>query len=302
MKPPFAWYGGKSGLAALLAGELPPHQTYVEPFGGSAALLFAKPRSRREIVNDINPICANLLRVIRDQPAHLASAVPDRPTKQDWFTAQTAVWNATPGAAGALSTAQQARLAASAKVRYRTADEADPLPLAAATFTACNGAFNSRLYGGQIGDTWPSLKMLASMPKRKALIAAAAERLAGVEIEQRDGLEMIAEHAMDPDALLFIDPPYLYAEDGGGSRTKRTTYGPGEPPDLDWHRQLLGQICFPSRARMLITSGDDGLYREKLAGWRLVERIGKTWMNARHLIWANYDARAVSARAAGGGG
>lgn len=38
---------------------------------------------------------------------------------------------------------------------------------------------------------------------------------------------------------------------------------------------------------MVVTSGDDGLYREMLGGWRLAHRIGKTWANARHLVFLN---------------
>jgi DNA adenine methylase len=43
MKKPFPWYGGKEALANQLLSLLPRHQVYVEVFGGSGALLFAKP-------------------------------------------------------------------------------------------------------------------------------------------------------------------------------------------------------------------------------------------------------------------
>lgn len=37
----------------------------------------------------------------------------------------------------------------------------------------------------------------------------------------------------------------------------------------------------------MVTSGGDGLYREMLSDWRLAHRIGKTWANARHLVFLN---------------
>lgn len=37
MKPPFSYYGGKVGLAPLIASILPPHRVYVEPFFGCGA-------------------------------------------------------------------------------------------------------------------------------------------------------------------------------------------------------------------------------------------------------------------------
>lgn len=289
MKPPFVWYGGKASLASRLARLMPRHHTYLEPMAGSAAALFAKDPAPVEIINDLNPVAVNLMRVIRDQPREMLAHIPDAPTKQDWFTAQTAVWNATPGCEGSLSTTEQAKLAEYARVEDVRAGELTPAAAAAQAFVACCGAFNARLYGGRIGDTWPSKKMLAAMPSRKARILPASARLREVEIECTDGLRLIELHAADPDCLMLIDPPYLYAEDGGGSRTKRRTYGPGEPPDLEWHRRLLA-LLLDARAMVMVTSGDDGLYREMLGGWELAHRVGKSWANARHLVFLNEPA------------
>ena len=139
MRPPFVWYGGKASLAPKLAALMPRHATYVEPFAGSAAALFAKHPAPVEIINDINPVAVNLLRVIRDQPCAMLDLIPDAPTKQDWFTAQTAVWNATPEIAGALSNLEQAKLAQYAKVDDIRAGELSPPAAVAAAFIRTNG-------------------------------------------------------------------------------------------------------------------------------------------------------------------
>ena len=49
MRAPFAYYGGKSGMAQRVVELLPDHRVYLEPFGGSLAVLFAKAPAVNEI-------------------------------------------------------------------------------------------------------------------------------------------------------------------------------------------------------------------------------------------------------------
>jgi len=67
LMPPFPWMGGKVWLAKRLAENLPQHHTYVEVFGGAAALLLAKPPSPVEVYNDIDSGLVNFFRVLRDE-------------------------------------------------------------------------------------------------------------------------------------------------------------------------------------------------------------------------------------------
>jgi DNA adenine methylase len=50
----FASPGGKSGLADMLAGMMPRHTTYVEPFFGSGAVFFTKELADKNVANDCN--------------------------------------------------------------------------------------------------------------------------------------------------------------------------------------------------------------------------------------------------------
>ena len=56
---------GKKRLAGRLAALLPPHKTYVEPFAGSAAVLFAKEAADVEVINDADAEIVQAYRIIQ---------------------------------------------------------------------------------------------------------------------------------------------------------------------------------------------------------------------------------------------
>jgi len=60
-----AWIGGKSHLADRIIPLMPPHKCYCEVFAGAAWMLFKKPESKVEIINDINADLVTLYRVVR---------------------------------------------------------------------------------------------------------------------------------------------------------------------------------------------------------------------------------------------
>ena len=68
---PFKWVGGKSRLRKAIIPLIPAHQCYVEPFGGAAWVLFGKPPSPIEVLNDIDEELINFFRVVKRQPEEL---------------------------------------------------------------------------------------------------------------------------------------------------------------------------------------------------------------------------------------
>ena len=56
---------GKKRLADRLVAMLPAHKIYVEPFAGSAAVLFAKEPSEVEVINDADLEIADAYRLIK---------------------------------------------------------------------------------------------------------------------------------------------------------------------------------------------------------------------------------------------
>jgi len=76
----FASPAGKKRLAKRLVAMLPAHRSYVEPFAGSAAVLFAKDASEVEVLNDADPEIAEAYRILK----RLTSKDVRRMTALDW--------------------------------------------------------------------------------------------------------------------------------------------------------------------------------------------------------------------------
>ena len=54
LQAPFPWFGGKSRAAAQVWAALGDVDCYVEPFGGSLALLLARPAHHARKVETVN--------------------------------------------------------------------------------------------------------------------------------------------------------------------------------------------------------------------------------------------------------
>lgn len=68
MKPFFCRIGSKARITKKLLPLIPEHETYVEPFAGSLALLWAKEKSKNEVVNDFDPEMMNAYKVLKAVP------------------------------------------------------------------------------------------------------------------------------------------------------------------------------------------------------------------------------------------
>jgi len=65
VKPAITWPGGKTRLLKQILPNIPSHNCYVEPFAGGLAVLLAKPRSKFEVLNDLNGDLVTFYRCVR---------------------------------------------------------------------------------------------------------------------------------------------------------------------------------------------------------------------------------------------
>ena len=84
-RSPISWVGGKSKLTQTIIPLIPEHRCYVEVFAGAAWVLFRKPPSKVEVINDINGELVNMYRVIRHHHQAFIEAFDHLLVSQDQF-------------------------------------------------------------------------------------------------------------------------------------------------------------------------------------------------------------------------
>ena len=82
----FPWPGGKTHYIGKILPYFPDHRRYVEPFGGSAALLLNKPESYVEVFNDLDDDVVHFFRTVREQRAELQEWLRTVPYSESQYT------------------------------------------------------------------------------------------------------------------------------------------------------------------------------------------------------------------------
>ena len=179
IRPPFRIFGSKFVLALKTIPLIPPHHRYVEPFAGSAAILFSKPRADEEIISDLDKQKVSALQYLQEAtPEELKTLVEE----SDWRPSRE---------------------------RFREISRAQPRSKREALYRLL---YLDR-HGWHAAESFPEdyAPNKHSGPHLENLIAA-HNRLKGVEILHQDALEVISKYKDDPDAFFYIDPPYLPAK------------------------------------------------------------------------------------------
>ena len=83
IRPAFGSPGGKKILAQTIAGMIPEHKLYVEPFAGAAAVFFAKEPSDFEVLNDSDAEIAEAFRFIQKSGEQDLAALLKLPLERD---------------------------------------------------------------------------------------------------------------------------------------------------------------------------------------------------------------------------
>ena len=77
IRTPVSWMGNKTSILHILYSVFPlNYERYIEPFGGSGAVLLGKNKPDKfEVYNDVNHNLVNLFRCMRDRPIALIDEI-----------------------------------------------------------------------------------------------------------------------------------------------------------------------------------------------------------------------------------
>lgn len=247
--------GSKWSMSDWIISFFPPHHSYLEPFFGSGAVLFNKPRSNIETVNDLDDNVINLFEWIKKDPEKLAHEIYFIPYARQVYERAFAVV------------------------------PEDSLKKAVNFYIRLNMGHGFRTNGEKVGwknDVQGREKSYASqdwcnLPQK---ILQAAERLRGVQIENKPAMELIPRFNFE-NVLIYCDPPYMLM-------TRHGKQYRCEMEDKE-HENLL-EVLLAHKGKVVISGYDTDLYRTMLKGWNRHETVAYSQVcsKKKEVLWMNY--------------
>lgn len=241
-RPLLRYHGGKWRLAPWIISHFPPHQVYVEPFGGAASVLLQKDRCYAEVYNDLDGEIVNVFRVMQcpEQRAQLI---------------------------------EKLRLTPYARAEFNLAWEPtdDPVESARRVIIRAQMGFGSA--GATKGSTGfrrdTERRYTTAMQdwvKYPNVLPPIIERMTGVQLETRPALDVIRTNDRS-NVLFYVDPPYLHdtrVMDGS------TRYYRHEMTNAD-HVELLDRLN-QVKGMVVLNGYSSDLYDNALQAWSRVEK------------------------------
>ena len=220
MNSPFKWVGGKSRLRKFIIPILPEHTCYIEPFAGAAWVLFGKPPSDVEIINDIDQELVNFFRIVKEKPEELIASF-------EWELVSRAEFE---------------------KLASMDLSQASDIERAHRFFyiimAGWGGELNYPRFATSITDGGHGNRLIGGLKTLRKRLEPVHERLRTVIIENLDWLECVDRYDR-PGTVMYLDPPYP----GNGANYFHNMR------DWDAHQKLADRLAH-SECKWIVSSYD----------------------------------------------
>ncbi|MCO5189262.1 MAG: DNA adenine methylase [Anaerolineae bacterium] len=231
---PFKWVGGKSRLRKYIIPLIPKHTCYVEPFAGAAWVLFGKPPSQVEVINDIDQELITFFRVLKEKPEELVDSFEWELVSRAEFD-RLALLNP-----GELTDIQRAH-----RFYYLI-------------MAGWGGELNYPRFATSITDGGHGNRLFGALKNLRKRITPVYDRLRTVIIENLDWETCISRYDSQT-TVLYVDPPYPK----NGVNYKHNM--------RSWEEHEKLRDCLSStQAKWLISSYDNEDVRELYKGYNII--------------------------------
>lgn len=259
--------GAKWGMAQRIISLMPPHRSYLEPFFGSGAVLFRKPPSAIETINDIDGDVVNFFRVLREHPDELAGHLAMIPYARDVFDDAHENRGDTEFER-AVRFAIRSKMGHGFKTYQKTGFKIDVFARARSYCLDCWNRLPSDVF-------------------------FAAERLKHVQIENRPALDLIRRFNHE-NVLIYADPPYLLKTRGGKQYKHEMT-------DQE-HLDLL-ETLKQHKGYVILSGYRSEMYDRELHGWDRIQvkAYNQSGDPREEVLWCNFETPGLFGRGGTGG-
>jgi DNA adenine methylase len=250
--------GSKWSMANWIIEHMPKHEVYLEPFFGSGAVFFNKPKKVVETINDIDDRLINLFTQIRNKPQELS------------FLTNYTLYS---------------------RKEYELSQDRseDPLEDARRMLVRCwmaiGGKTNANVgWRRNVSENGPYNTY--EWHDMKNRIFDAADRLKDAQIECKDAIQLIQEYNRS-NVLIYVDPPYVHS-------TRKSKHYANEFSDSK-HIELIKALKL-HRGPVLLSGYDSDIYKDHLPGWKKQTFEVKTGFTgekrktAVEVLWMNEKA------------
>lgn len=268
MRPPFAWYGGKTLLTEQVFDDIfkrTPHTTFVDVFGGSGAVVLGKTPSTLDVFNDIDRGLVNFYRVLRDKDKfeELHRRISLLPFSRDVY------------------------------VDYQNTHGLvcdDEIEWAMRWYYVARTSFSGR-FGASWGFAISSRSKISMYLSSIESLPEIHERLRTIQVERMDFRELIRAYDTE-NTLFYVDPPYMF-------ETRQTKEGYKNEIEDDDHLDLIAMLL-NIKGKFLLSGYESDIYNHFLGKPFRVIDVKSTSANRKggdkraddnrqECLWKNYD-------------